>query len=254
MRAPSGTMGTMPTLPDSPRVPAPGRVRPFRVLMVCTGNICRSTMAEEVLREAAARAGLPVVVDSAGISDEERGNPIDPRAARVLREAGYAVPEHRARRVRAGELGSWDLVLAMTRWHMDSLVRLARGQGLRVITAAAPGEAGAVDIRMYRSLDPAVPERLRSEGLPGDTGGENGRAGYGDDRGALDVPDPWYGDHEDFVDTLAVLRRTTPEILGVVRAGVAAGPVGAVTTDCGMGVGGRNGDGDAGHGTGAYPR
>ena len=57
----------------------------YRVLMVCTGNICRSVMAEESLREAVERRGLVVVVDSAGISDEEHGHENDPRGARALR-------------------------------------------------------------------------------------------------------------------------------------------------------------------------
>ena len=49
----------------------------MRVLMVCTGNICRSTMAHQVLDEAVAAGGLSgaVRVDSAGVSDEEHGNP-----------------------------------------------------------------------------------------------------------------------------------------------------------------------------------
>ena len=79
--------------------------RPTRILMVCTGNICRSTMAHAIAEQSAARAGIPILVDSAGVSDEERGNPIDPRAARVLRGAGYDVPDHRARQVSASELG-----------------------------------------------------------------------------------------------------------------------------------------------------
>ena len=98
----------------------------MRVLMVCTGNICRSTMAHQVLDEAVAAGGLSgaVRVDSAGVSDEEHGNPIDPRAARVLRAHGHGVPDHRARQVRADELADWDLVLAMTSSHYAALSRL----------------------------------------------------------------------------------------------------------------------------------
>lgn len=213
----------MTTSERDPRTPAPGVRRPPRVLMVCTGNICRSTMAEEVLREAADATGVEVVVDSAGISDEEHGNPVDRRAARVLREAGYAVPDHRARQVRAGELGTWDLVLAMTRWHLDSLVRLARSTGLRIGTDVAPGDPNGVDIRMYRTFDPQVPPSLRPAGIPGARQAGTRRAGYSDDDGELDVPDPWYGTHEDFVDTLAVLERTTPQIIEVLRGGTLGG-------------------------------
>ena len=87
----------------------------FSVLMVCTGNICRSVMAEQILREAAADRGVDILVDSAGISDEEHGHGIDSRAARALREGGYRVPSHRARQVQAGELQRWDLILAISR-------------------------------------------------------------------------------------------------------------------------------------------
>lgn len=49
------------------------------VVFVCTGNICRSVTAERVLQNHLERSGAEAVVDSAGISDEEGGNPIDPR-------------------------------------------------------------------------------------------------------------------------------------------------------------------------------
>ena len=68
---------------------------PYTVSVVCTGNICRSAMAEVVLIDRLAAAGTPtsgrggVVVTSAGVSDEEHGNPIDPRARRLLAERGY---------------------------------------------------------------------------------------------------------------------------------------------------------------------
>lgn len=157
----------------------------IRVLMVCTGNICRSAMAHQVLAEAVAEAGLDVEVDSAGVSDEEEGNPIDPRAARVLREAGHGVPDRRARRISPAEMGSWDLVLAMTDRHR------------RILNAFnnPPGSSGPVtDVRMFRDFDPEVT------------------------RMDLDLPDPWYGGHDDFVETLAVIERTTPYLAGHLRS------------------------------------
>lgn len=167
--------------------------RPTRILMVCTGNICRSTMAHAVLEQAAARAGVDVIVDSAGVSDEEQGNPIDRRAARVLRDAGYTVPDHRARQIRAGELGEWDLILAMTSRHLNVLERLANRAGTAYRSSTAAGSDGQERgplICLYRDFDP---------------------------EGSGDVPDPWYGGHQDFVDTRDVIERVTPQILALVR-------------------------------------
>ena len=63
---------------------------PYRVVMVCTGNICRSAMAQIVLAQRLRELGVSEVeVSSAGVSNEEQGNPIDYRAARLLREQGY---------------------------------------------------------------------------------------------------------------------------------------------------------------------
>lgn len=154
----------------------------IRVLMVCTGNICRSTMAHQVLAEAVAQAGLDVDVDSAGVSDEEEGNPIDPRAARVLREAGHGVPDHRARQIRHEEMGSWDLVLAMTARHRRTLDILNNPSGSGPTT----------DVRMYRDFDPEATD--------------------------MDLPDPWYGGYDDFVETLAVIERTTPHLVAHLRS------------------------------------
>lgn len=170
----------------------------YRVLMVCTGNICRSTMAHQVLQQKVRerqRNGedLSIVVDSCGVSDEERGNPIDRRAARVLRENGYEVSPHSARQIRPDELGEWDLILAMTGQHLSCLMRLADLADIEVSVDAPPGERHSVDIRLFREFDPQAGPRN------------------------MDVPDPWYGDYSDFIDTLDVIERAVPSIIAHAR-------------------------------------
>ena len=94
-----------------------------RIVVVCTGNICRSPMGEVVLRDRLAAAGLEAQVVSSGVSDEESGNPIDPRAADALVQRGYEVPTRTARWAFDGDDLGADLILAMTRRHRDALIR-----------------------------------------------------------------------------------------------------------------------------------
>lgn len=90
------------------------------VLVVCHGNICRSAMAEQVLRTEFERSGLDAHVDSAGLSREEQGKPMDPRAARCLRAHGFPIGSHRAHQVRRDELDA-DLVIAMETDQLEAL-------------------------------------------------------------------------------------------------------------------------------------
>ncbi|MBA2894297.1 low molecular weight protein-tyrosine-phosphatase [Nonomuraea soli] len=107
----------------------------YRVILVCMGNICRSPMAEVVLRRTLEEHGLDdVVVESAGTGDWHVGGPMDSRALATLAEAGYDGSAHRAQHFRIGE---YDLVLAMDK---DNLRRLPRGA------------------RLFRSFDPDAPE------------------------------------------------------------------------------------------------
>lgn len=157
----------------------------MKVLVVCTGNICRSPMGEIVLAAASAEHGMTLEVDSAGISDEEHGNSVDPRARRVLEAAGYRVPRRAARQVRHGELGDYDLVLAMTSRHQAALLRRAAAEGVDV-----------GHIRLWREFDPAAP-KLAEGARPAD----------------LDVADPWYGGHQDFLDALDMVEAAVDGIL-----------------------------------------
>ena len=163
---------------------------PYRVMTVCTGNICRSPIAEVVLRDRFEAAGLGdrVVVDSGGISSEELGNPIDPRAARVLRAAGYAVPTSTAHQVTTRDIGDRDLLLAMTAQHA------------RRLRTQAPDAASAERVRMYRSFDPAAPS-----------------LDVVDER-ELDVEDPWYGGEDDFLATLDQVEAAADAIVAHVRS------------------------------------
>lgn len=161
----------------------------YRLMTVCTGNICRSPMAEVVLRERFEAAGLgdAVIVDSTGISDEEHGRPVDRRARAVLVEHGYPAGDgHRARQVARTDVAARDLVLAMTAQHARRLRSLDPGAAARV--------------RLYRSFDPAAPVVP-----PG--GSEH----------VLDVDDPWYGGPEDFELCLAEVEAAADGVVAFVR-------------------------------------
>ncbi|WP_408003854.1 low molecular weight protein-tyrosine-phosphatase [Puerhibacterium puerhi] len=191
----------------------------YRVMTVCTGNICRSPIAEIVLRDRFEAAGLGdrVVVDSSGVSDEEHGNPVDRRARRVLAEHGYDTGDgHRAHQVTAAEVAGRDLLLPMTAHHARALRRLAAragfaGDRLTGDRSGGDSDAGRFEadgrgpvIRMYRSFDPDAP-----------------RVGPGESEHVLDVDDPWYGGMEDFEQCLAEIEAGADGVVEFVRAKLA---------------------------------
>jgi protein-tyrosine phosphatase len=95
-----------------------------RVLMVCTGNICRSPTAEGVLRRKLADAGLDsrVKVESAGTVDYHVGSPPDRRAQDSALRRGYDLSRQRARQVHARDFERFDLLLGMESEHVEWLV------------------------------------------------------------------------------------------------------------------------------------
>lgn len=97
-----------------------------RVLFVCHGNICRSTMAESVMAHLVREAGREedFRVDSAATSREEIGNPPHRGTVSRLSRAGIAVVPHRARQVRADEYDDWDYIVGMDGENMRGLTRI----------------------------------------------------------------------------------------------------------------------------------
>lgn len=163
---------------------------PYTVMTVCTGNICRSPMAEIILRAEFASRGLAdrVRVMSSGVSDEEYGNPIDRRAVRVLKADGYEIPAHHfAHRITREEIDESDLFLPMTASHMRALLR------------QLPANKRA-EVHMYRSFDPNLPKPA---------------AGREDE---IDLVDPWYGGAHEFQVAIDQIKEVAPYIVDWVEA------------------------------------
>jgi low molecular weight protein-tyrosine phosphatase len=155
----------------SPREPG----APYRVCLVCLGNICRSPMAETVLRAELAAAGLAgaVVVDSAGTGDWHVGDAMDPGARSALASRGHDGSAHRARQFQPSWLSRYDLILAMDSRNLADLRRMAR-------------DGDADRIRLF---------------------GEAGGLGE-----ISDIPDPWGGGPDEFGHVLDLLGAAAPVI------------------------------------------
>jgi protein-tyrosine phosphatase len=144
---------------------------PLHVTFVCTGNICRSPMAEKMFAHQIRERGLDshVRVTSAGTGDWHVGCEVDERARRVLRAHGYPTT-HRAAQLNTDHLGA-DLVVALSRNHARMLAHLG-----------VPSER----IKLLRSFDPQSGTHT------------------------LDVEDPYYGAHADFEETYEVIEASLP--------------------------------------------
>ena len=193
--------------PPAPRHP----FGPYRVSLVCLGNICRSPTAEVVLREELARAGLSgrVEVDSSGTGNWHVGGPMDPGARAELAARGYDGSGHRARQFDRAWFGGYDLVVAMDRQNLADLRRMA------------PDRATARErIRLLRSFDPAA------DGGGDPVAGRTARDPYDGD-----VPDPYHGSAAEYA--LAF------DLVQAAASGLAAQLAVLVSGDDGSGTGER---------------
>ena len=110
-----------------------------RVLFVCHGNICRSVMAEMMMRHMAAEAGVSHLfeVDSCATSREEIGNDIYPPAKCCLRAHGVPFTRHAARQITPDDYAHFDLILCMEDYKIRNL-RRGLGEEVMAQDAALP--------------------------------------------------------------------------------------------------------------------
>jgi len=151
----------------------------YKVLFVCTGNICRSPTAEAVFRRVVDQAGLTarVGIDSAGTHAYHVGEPPDPRSIQSGAARGFDMKTLRARKVRAEDFRLFDLILAMDKDHHDHLVALR------------PNGAKAA-VKLFLDYHPKM------------KGG--------------DVPDPYYGGADGFTHVLDMIEEASKHLLAEI--------------------------------------
>ena len=151
-----------------------------RVLFVCLGNICRSPLAEVVVRDRALARGLGPHFDfaSAGTGDWHIGNGADPRSAATARRYGHDLGGHRASQITASGISGWQWFVAMDADNYANLVAMG-----------AP-EARVLMMRRFEARDGVIP----------------------------DVPDPYYGGPDGFDHVYAMLSENADPMLDFLLA------------------------------------
>ena len=155
---------------------------PYRVLMVCLGNICRSPTAEGVLRHLAAKEApqLALEIDSAGTADYHIGAPPDLRSQRAALSRGIDISGLKARQVSADDFARFDLILAMD------------GENLRELQAMRPRNSHA-SLKLFLE--------------------------YAPDLALRDVPDPYYRDAGAFEKVLDLTTAASRGLLAALQEG-----------------------------------
>lgn len=147
--------------------------QPLRVLFVCLGNICRSPLAEVVVRGVADQRGLARYhFESAGTGNWHVGGPADPRSAAKASEKGLDLSLHRAQQITPHNCANWDWYVAMDHANRSDLLRMG-----------VPSER----LLMMRQFEGEVR--------------------------APDVPDPYYGGPDGFEDAYNMLTANAEKLL-----------------------------------------
>lgn len=154
----------------------------FRICFVCTGNICRSPMAETVFRELVTREGMQasVAVTSAGTGDWHVGESADHRTLDALTAAGYNGHGHRAKQFNPDSFNQFDLVVVFD-----------RGQE-RILRSWAHTDENRGKVQLLLGFDTEA-------------------------RGVTDVPDPYFSDAEMFHSVLTMIERACTSLVNQLK-------------------------------------
>jgi protein-tyrosine phosphatase len=115
------------------------------IIMVCLGNICRSPLAEGILKTQLKKAGKIAQVDSAGTGDWHAGSQPDHRSIATARNHGIDITDQRARQFRKDDFEAFDYILVMDRSNLSNVLRLAETEAERnkvelILNYAYPSE------------------------------------------------------------------------------------------------------------------
>lgn len=148
----------------------------MEILMVCLGNICRSPIAEGILRQKIRDKGLEISTDSAGTSAFHAGEAPDPRMITAARKNGYHIADLRSRRFIVEDFDRFDKIFAMDRSNYQNIISLARNED-----------------------DKAKVDMMLNISYPGSFMG---------------VPDPYHGGEEAFQYVIDLLEEAIEKLIG----------------------------------------
>ncbi|MET0394793.1 MAG: low molecular weight protein-tyrosine-phosphatase [Chitinophagaceae bacterium] len=147
----------------------------MKILMVCLGNICRSPLAEGILKHKAAQAGLDWTIESAGTNGYHTGEAPHPLSQKVARLNGIDICAQRARRFSAADFGHYDKIYALAEDVLDEMRRMAGSR-----------------------FDAQKADLLMNELYPGQN---------------RDVPDPWYGPEPGYHEVYQLIDQACDRII-----------------------------------------
>ncbi len=148
-------------------------VNKIKVLFVCTGNICRSPLAEGVFKQILKEEKISslFVVDSAGTEDYHVGSPPDSRSVKIAKNNGLNDLNHKARQFIKSDFDKFDYILVMDHLNYDAVISKATNQEYHD------------KVMLFRTFDVELTD-------------------------FYDVPDPYYGTEDDFAEVGEIVKRS----------------------------------------------